>query len=402
MNWVTRDTVSKEGCESVTWNIDNKTYTYSESGLYSDTAFIGDPANKKYEEVHFCKVTVYPAYHVTEPDVTICESALPYIFHDEELTGLTVGDNEPRTINPKTIHGCDSTFTVAVHVVKSFNKAEELTVCPGELPYIWHGQSLSADGDYTDVRPSPTGCDSTYTMHLTVNTQVTKPDTLDDDICLGKTYKWMRGDEQLMAIEGIALGTHSYYKWYTVPGECDSTYHMLNLTVKAPNEPILTDTVICYGETFNWIVPGCDGVTPVTLMKGLTETTHQIDTLICETNECNPIYELKLEVLPEYAAEDEPRMLCFNESFMWRGGQVIDKAGTYEYVAENAADVYGNGKMFCDSVYRITVDQLIPEYKEPISQSVCYGETVIFNGHEYKDLPVGKQTLMIAYISDST
>ena len=393
VNWVTRDTVSKEGCESVTWNIDNKTYTYSESGLYSDTAFIGDPANKKYEEVHFCKVTVYPAYHVTEPDVTICESALPYIFHDEELTGLTVGDNEPRTINPKTIHGCDSTFTVAVHVVKSFNKAEELTVCPGELPYIWHGQSLSADGDYTDVRPSPTGCDSTYTMHLTVNTQVTKPDTLDDDICLGKTYKWMRGDEQLMAIEGIALGTHSYYKWYTVPGECDSTYHMLNLTVKAPNEPILTDTVICYGETFNWIVPGCDGVTPVTLMKGLTETTHQIDTLICETNECNPIYELKLEVLPEYAAEDEPRMLCFNESFMWRGGQVIDKAGTYEYVAENAADVYGNGKMFCDSVYRITVDQLIPEYKEPISQSVCYGETVIFNGHEYKDLPVGKQTL---------
>ena len=392
VNWVTRDTVSAEACESYTWEVSGKTYT--ESGLYSDTVFTDAPTNKEYEVVHFCNVTINHRFEQVEPDVTICQSdAFTWHGQDYEANHFSAGDHALVT-DDKSIAGCDSIYRVTLHVVESFRDEKTYEVCPGELPYIWHGQSLSADGDYTDVRPSPTGCDSTYTMHLTVNTQVTKPDTLDDDICLGKTYKWMRGDEQLMAIEVIALGTHTYYKWYTVPGECDSTYHMLNLTVKAPNEPILTDTVICYGETFNWIVPGCDGVTPVTLMKGLTETTHQIDTLICETNECNPIYELKLEVLPEYAAEDEPRMLCYGESFMWRGGKVIDKAGTYEYVAENAADVYGNGKMFCDSVYRITVDQLIPEYKEPISQSVCYGEEVIFNNKTYTDLNVGKQTLL--------
>ncbi len=394
VNWVTRhEPEQKFGCGSVNW----RGKDYYESGLVSDTVATGDEMTP--HEIYFCEVTIYNSFEQTEPEVTLCQGT-PFVWHGNDRTAeLNVGNNTLTHVSPvkhngQTVTDCDSTFTITVHVVESFSKAEELTVCPGELPYIWHGQSLSSDGDYTDVRPSPTGCDSTYTMHLTVNTQVTKPDTLDDDICLGKTYKWMRGDEQLMAIEGIALGTHTYYKWYTVPGECDSTYHMLNLTVKAPNEPILTDTVICYGETFNWIVPGCDGVTPVTLMKGLTETTHQIDTLICETNECNPIYELKLEVLPEYAAEDEPRMLCINESFLWRGGQVIDKAGTYEYVAENAADVYGNGKMFCDSVYRITVDQLIPEYKEPISQSVCYGEEVIFNNKTYTDLNVGKQTLL--------
>ena len=394
VNWVTRhEPEQKFGCGSVNW----RGKDYYESGLVSDTVATGDEMTP--HEIYFCEVTIYNSFEQTEPEVTLCQGT-PFVWHGNDRTAeLNVGNNTLTHVSPvkhngQTVTDCDSTFTITVHVVESFSKAEELTVCPGELPYIWHGQSLSADGDYTDVRPSPTGCDSTYTMHLTVNTQVTKPDTLDDDICLGKTYKWMRGDEQLMAIEGIALGTHTYYKWYTVPGECDSTYHMLNLTVKAPNEPILTDTVICYGETFNWIVPGCDGVTPVTLMKGLTETTHQIDTLICETNECNPIYELKLEVLPEYAAEDEPRMLCYGESFLWRGGQVIDKAGTYEYVAENAADVYGNGKMFCDSVYRITVDQLIPEYKEPISQSVCYGEEVTFNNKTYTDLNVGKQTLL--------
>lgn len=244
VNWVTRDTIQLQGCESVTWN--NRSYT--ESGLYSDTIFTDAPANTQYDVIHFCDVTVHPAYHVVDPDVTVCQDELPYIWRGQTYSDLTVGDNV-RSINPKTVNGCDSTFTITIHVVKSFRDEQTYAACPSELPYLWHGQLLTVAGDYTDAHSSITGCDSTYVLHFSVKT-VTEPDAENLIHCQGEQIQWHGLD--FVANEP---GEYAYYDWYVPNPECPDyqTYHLLNLTVGEVYDvdSALTEHV-CQGQTFLW------------------------------------------------------------------------------------------------------------------------------------------------------
>lgn len=244
VNWVTRDTIQLQGCESVTWN--NRSYT--ESGLYSDTIFTDAPANTQYDVIHFCDVTVHPAYHVVDPDVTVCQDELPYIWRGQTYSDLTVGDNV-RSINPKTVNGCDSIFTITIHVVKSFRDEQTYAACPSELPYLWHGQLLTVAGDYTDAHSSITGCDSTYVLHFSVKT-VTEPDAENQIHCQGEQIQWHGLD--FVANEP---GEYAYYDWYVPNPECPDyqTYHLLNLTVGEVYDvdSALTEHV-CQGQTFLW------------------------------------------------------------------------------------------------------------------------------------------------------
>ena len=248
VNWVMRDTVQKQGCESVSWSVNGHSYTYTESGLYSDTLFTDAPANTQYSVIHFCDVTVHPAYHVVDPDVTVCQDELPYVWRGQTYSDLTVGDNV-RSINPKTVNGCDSTFTITIHVVKSFRDEQTYAACPSELPYLWHGQLLTVAGDYTDAHSSITGCDSTYVLHFSVKT-VTVPDAENQIHCQGEQIQWHGLD--FVANEP---GEYAYYDWYVPNPECSDyqTYHLLNLTVGEVYDvdSALTEHV-CQGQTFLW------------------------------------------------------------------------------------------------------------------------------------------------------
>ena len=248
VNWVMRDTVQKQGCESVTWSVNGHSYTYTESGLYSDTLFTDAPANTQYSVIHFCDVTVHPAYHVVDPDVTVCQDELPYVWRGQTYSDLMVGDNV-RSINPKTVNGCDSTFTITIHVVKSFRDEQTYAACPSELPYLWHGQLLTVAGDYTDAHSSITGCDSTYVLHFSVKA-VTEPDAENQIHCQGEQIQWHGLD--FVANEP---GEYAYYDWYVPNPECPDyqTYHLLNLTVGEVYDvdSALTEHV-CQGQTFLW------------------------------------------------------------------------------------------------------------------------------------------------------
>ncbi len=248
VNWVTRDTIQLQGCESVNWSVNGHSYTYTESGLYSDTLFTDAPANTQYDVIHFCDVTVHPAYHVVDPDVTVCQDELPYVWRGQTYSDLVVGDNV-RSINPKTVNGCDSTFTITIHVVKSFRDEQTYAACPSELPYLWHGQLLTVAGDYTDAHSSITGCDSTYVLHFSVKT-VTEPDAENLIHCQGEQIQWHGLD--FVANEP---GEYAYYDWYVPNPECPDyqTYHLLNLTVgKVYDVDSALTEHVCQGQTFLW------------------------------------------------------------------------------------------------------------------------------------------------------
>jgi hypothetical protein len=49
------------------------------------------------------------------------------------------------------------------------NGQQDLTICEGQLPYTWNGQTITAGGDYNATLVRAAGCDSLATLHLHIN-----------------------------------------------------------------------------------------------------------------------------------------------------------------------------------------------------------------------------------------
>ena len=385
VGFVERDTdyVPLRVCESVVWG-KHPAKTYTESCLASDTVWYSKGGKMTYDSIYFQYIEVYKPYVKEEDAFTVCQNT-PFEWHGKTYTCVIAGDSLMEHKAHSEFTGCDSTFTRTVHVVEVLHKEETVTVCPNELPYKWAGHKadtlLRTSGTYTDAHKSVYGCDSTYVLNFTVKT-VVAPANIEATICKDKTYTWKKGGETLLTIKGTEVGTKEYYNNYTDNG-CP-VRDTLTLTVTPPATPTVTDATICHGEKYDWVVKGCDGVTDETLMRGLTETTHQVITLKCEGDECNPVYELILTVNPKALAPVEKHMLCANQTLTLPDGQLITKAGSYEYKTDDGAG--------CFIYHPVEVSQIIPEVKT-INQTVCYGTPVVFNGHTYSGLNVGKHEL---------
>lgn len=305
---------------------------------------------------------------------------------------LPVGTNYKLELKTQTEAGCWSVAdTKSFSVRDTFLFKTEAKICKSET-YTWTYSNRTVDitgiskgaGVHTidSVYKTVYGCDSVYRLILTVGEEYTIYE--DKTICEDKPFTW-RGTDYPARAQGYYEDITKTYPTVAIPGlACDSTY-VLRLTVTDSEAPNVTNVSICHGESYDWIVKDCHN-NDVTLMKGLTATTHQKDTLPCDDPElCNPIYELNLTVWPEYTAPEETHMLCAGETFIWHG-QTITEAGTYEWSEEDSGD---NG---CPRVHRIVVTKLVPEVKT-INQTVCYGTPVVFNGHTYSGLNVGKHEL---------
>ena len=420
VNFVTRNyDAALEGCESVTWSRNGKTYT--ESCLASDTVFTDAPTNTKYDVIYFCNVTVHHNFAEVEPDFTICRNeAFTWHGQNYEANHFTAGDHV-LTYTGHTIHGCDSTYTATLHVVESFRNEASYDACPSELPYNWHGQLLTTAGQYTDEHLSVSGCDSVYVLNFTVKT-VTAPDSEADLQCQGATITW-----QGMTINALIPGEFAYYKWYTAAGDCDSTYHKLNLTVGETYEKdsVLTKH-ICQGETFDWYeatrsvpqdgahqvddhtfvenfhyekpsVLGCDS-----LKADLTLIMHvDIDKQLADTTVCNSYNWDGLEITTsgDYVKTYHPNVECFDSivrrtftvlyseventvkdecnSYYWpRTQQVYTESGHYVHSVPQLGGL-------CDKIY--TLDLTIRQTARDTAKILdwCHEFTWAANGTTY-------------------
>jgi hypothetical protein len=85
--------------------------------------------------------------------------------------------------------GCDSVATLHLIVNPNLTGQQTITICQGQLPYTWNGQTINAGGDYNATLVSATGCDSVATLHLIVNPNVAGQQTIT--ICQGQLpYSW--------------------------------------------------------------------------------------------------------------------------------------------------------------------------------------------------------------------
>jgi len=122
------------------------------------------------------------------------------------------------TFDTLNVAGCDSTITLHLTVLNSTTGDEYVTICDSELPYSWKGQSCAKAGTYTFDTLNVAKCDSTITLHLTVNPSYTMP---TEKVTSCNLYEW---HDVIYTESGI------YYDSLTTKAGCDSVY-VLDLTI---------------------------------------------------------------------------------------------------------------------------------------------------------------------------
>ena len=300
-------------------------------------------------------VTVNPTY-LFHDTVTICSDELPYSWRGMTLT--SAGEREDYL---QTVHYCDSIYRLTLYVNPSYHLTETVSTCDYDLPYLWHGQSLTVSGTYYDTLTTISGCDSTYTLNFTVNASsyVAEADTVCDTEL---PYAW-RGHQ--LTTTGI------YYD--TIPNSfgCNDVYELL-LTVNQSNAVTINDT-ICQGGQYT--ANGFDTLAtqPGTIYSQLTLTNaNGCDTMGLELSHPASAFALCYKTIngiqPSSLTETEAAT-CENVPYEWRGGE-YSVAGDYY---DSLTTQYG-----CDSVFVLHLT-LNPTYDIYVEDSTDMGQEYTYD-----------------------
>jgi hypothetical protein len=157
------------------------------------------------------------SYVSSVQDVAICQNELPYRWNNQTLNAAGT-----YTATYRNRNGCDSVVTLNLSVHPSASRSETLAVCRNALPFSWNGQSLVRAGTYFAVLPTVSGCDSVITLSLSVNFEASTTQRVT--ICESALpYRW---NNQVLSTPGIYTTILK-----TIYG-CDSTV-TLNLDVNS-------------------------------------------------------------------------------------------------------------------------------------------------------------------------
>ncbi len=302
-----------------------------DGGTYRDTV-----VNGSVTYVYSVVATMNQAYYFNDT-VTICQSELPYMWHGVNRTQTGVYYDRQQTVN-----GCDSVYTLNLTVNPTYNIPETMTICANESPYSWHGTDYYVSGVYYDSLLTTAGCDSIYMLTLTVNPAIRQNDTAET--CQGTPYVW----------RGRQLQTSGFYVDSVANTYgCEDVYTLL-LTVNPRNYDTIRAT-ICMGDTY---AENGFNVTPTA-----SGTVYDQITL---TNQygCDSIVTLVLTVNNSYIYETFAST-CDGTPYEWREGEYVVE-GTYY---DSYQTVTG-----CDSVYvlHLTVN---PTYEVYVTDSIHFHET---------------------------
>jgi len=369
-------------CEGDTLAVGNHFYTTS--GVYLDTI-----VSTNIDTIFTTYLTVNPVYAFTE-NHSICNGET-YTWQGTDYTSAGI-----YTANYSSVSGCDSIFTLNLTVNPVYAFTENHSICSGGT-YTWQGADYTYAGNYTANYSSVSGCDSIFTLNLTVNPVYAF--TENHSICNGGTYTWQGTDYTSAGV---------YTANYLSVSGCDSIY-TLNLTVN-PVYAFTENHSICSGGTYTWqatdytsagiytanysSVSGCDSIFTLNLIvnpvyaftenhsicnggtytwQGSDYTSAGIYTAnYSSVNGCDSIYTLNLTVNPVYAFT-ENYSICNGETYTWQGTDYTS-AGVYN---ANYSTVNG-----CDSIFTLNLT-VNPVYAFTENHSICNGETYTWQGTDY-------------------
>jgi len=259
--------------------------------------------------------------------------------------------------------GCDSTVTINLTVRQPITSTVTQTVCAGQSITVC-GQVYNTSGTFTKVCTSASGCDSTVTINLTVRQPITS--TVTQTVCAG----------QSITICGQVYNTSgTFTKVCTSASGCDSTV-TINLTVRQPITSTVTQAV-CAGQS-------------ITVCGQVYNTSGTFTKVCTSATGCDSTVTINLTINP-IVTTNVSQQLCNGQSISFNGN-TITQAGTYRDTLQTS--------LACDSFIVLTVT-VVPFKTTNISQAICQGQSITFNGNTITQAGTYRDTLQTTLGCDS-
>ncbi len=148
----------------------------------AQTARSGDTVCVKTLSQGACSTTVTLRLHRKAPaTATITASICPGECY--YLNGMELCNAGTYVQHLTAANGCDSTLTLHLTVNNPVHLSITATTCGS---YEWHGQSYTVSGVYTHAHEDANGCQQVDTLHLTINAVDTV--RFNETVCLGEPY----------------------------------------------------------------------------------------------------------------------------------------------------------------------------------------------------------------------
>ncbi len=194
--------------------------------------------------------------------------------------------------------GCIFDSIVPVQVYATYNEDTTVTVCDS---YVWRSVNYTQSGDFTVHNPSPVGCDSIFSLHLTVNNSAVN-DTVATEC---GSFEWH-------GVEYTATPAMApTYNYHTACG-CDSVV-TLHLTINQPTDTTMNVTV------FQNELPY--------VLNGVSYTTEgEYTQMLTNVSGCDSLCTLNLSVLYNVTSEVDSSVCVYALPLVWNG-QTFTGAG---------------------------------------------------------------------------
>ena len=246
-----------------------------ETGVYYDSLMtVGSMCDSIYM-LDFQVVSV----EMTEETIDICEAELPY-----EWNGLTLNEGGEHSVTLENVNLCDSVVTLNLRVHQPYDLREKVTICKDGSFSGFGFDNVTTAGEHVHTGLSVWGCDSTFTLEVTIAAELLT--TLRDTICEDEADTYDPGSDFGDAVQaGMEL---IYTK--TVPSQaiadCDSTVQLvvsLLPSYEVDDEVSISEDQLPYQHadtTFDigtesgeylihaQTVAGCDSIVHLTLTVG--------------------------------------------------------------------------------------------------------------------------------------
>lgn len=294
--------------------------SYSPSSLNQNTcyrvAFTSDNCGAVYTNT----VCVTMGESVRNEIEDIVCYGVPYVGNGFNIpaSALTQPGLHTDSVMLQTADGCDSMVVLNLTVLPPVSSTEERTIVENELPYTWNGVTFTGEGTQTTVLTGDDGCDSTVTMILHVNPNVSVG--IDTTVC-ANALPLLWHD-----VTFTEAGTQSVV--YTAANGSDSTVDM-TVSVIQPVFVTVRDGV-CQNEPYSGY--GFSVTADETAEAGVIELSQLHFTSLG----CDSTVTLLLTVYPNY---DHHFDVVACDSMMWNG-QIYWQSGTYtqHLVSSNGCD----------------------------------------------------------------
>lgn len=369
---------------------------YYEPGNYLDTIYGG----LKNDTIVQIDLRWAPTQFYNEPRYFLAGTSFTWKGHQQ--------DGVDRVFDTKGVYwdscvnkfGCDSIYRLELMEAEPFfavDPESPKSLCTSELPFLWHGKSITQSGTYHDSLMTTFGLDSVWEIEVKVNPSYVIP--IQIELCPGSEFivdgRVITGDvyqdEQrtvdgcdstivyyinrriLSRVEETArFAENTSYEWHgktfthggeyydtlrTVrPPKCDSViYHLHLIEERAFFREENITTCLSENETYMWH------------NRPYTQSGTYFDSLTTTTFGLDSVWQLNLTVNHDTVVQWH-WTLCTNETRTFFD-QLITEAGTYHSPAHART---GTG---CDSIIELIVQTAGTE-ETVLYYTLCEGESI--------------------------